>query len=41
MNEEEFEAMQAALIQQMEAQGDEFVIPDEDRGIIDGFLAAF
>jgi hypothetical protein len=38
MDEEEFDALQAALLQQMEADGEEFVVPDEGEGGLQGLI---
>ena len=40
MDDEEFDELQAALLQQMEAEGEEFVIPNEedDQNLMQGFI---
>lgn len=40
MDDEEFDELQAALLQQMEVEGDEFVIPneEEDQNLMQGFI---
>ena len=39
MDDEEFDELQAALLQQMEAEGEEFVIPnEEDQNLMQGFI---
>lgn len=41
MDEEQFEAMQAALIHQMEAEGEEFVVPDDNDPQMQALLHQF